>query len=334
MVEDVFRSISTPQYAISDSGTLVYMPGSSTTGSTVQRMLVWVDRNGKEEPLATPPNVYRHPKISPDGTRVALTVGGNDADIWIWDLVRKTMIRLTFDKKYNHFPLWTPDGKRIAYLSMREGGGINWKAADGTGVDEKLASSPDRALIPWSWSSDGKTLVMEEYFVGKYDIEMLSMEGDHARNPLLQHEKYSELQPQISPDGRWMAYLSDESGQMEVCVRPFPEVNKGLWQVSTGGGAAPLWSPNGRDLFRLGGDSVMAVSVQTGPTFSPGTPKANFRSTYVGLTSGTPWDISPDGKQFLMMKELGPRASAFGAPPEISIVLNWFEELKQRVPGK
>ena len=147
---------------------------------------------------------------------------------------------------------------------------------------------------------------MEETSDGsKYDIGMLSVEGDRSRKPLLQHERYNEMRPQISPDGRWMAYMSNESGQNEIYVRPFPEVNKGRWQVSTGSGNSPLWSPNGRELFYLSSDSVMAVAVQTEPTFSLGTPKALFRLTYAGVssTTGMPWDISADGKRFLRMKE-------------------------------
>jgi serine/threonine-protein kinase len=265
---------------------------------------------------------------------VALTIAATGGtDIWIWDLVRKTMTRLTFEKNNNN-SLWTPDGKRIVYLSMREGGsGVYWKAADGTGEDEKLASASDRVLCPGSWSRDGKNLVMTEMSSSyKFDIGMLSMEGDRARKPLLQHDKYSEIGPLISPDGRWMAYTSDESGQNEVYVRPFPDVNKGKWQVSTSGGDNPLWSPNGRELFYHSSDSVMAVSVETGPAFSLGTPKALFRGTYVGLVSDAGWDISPDGKRFLMMKEPQSTTAAGGATMKINIVLNWFEELKQRVP--
>jgi serine/threonine-protein kinase len=336
IVEGVYRTFL-PQYAVSDSGTLDYVPGATVAAALPQRTLVWVDRNGKEEPISAPSNGYNHPKISPDGTRVAVTIGiAGDSDIWIWDLVRKTMTRLTFEKN-NEYSLWTPDGKRIVYCSHRGEGGhgdVYWKTADGTGEDEKLASVPDRGLRPWSLSSDGKTLVMEEYLSGKMDIGMLSMEGDRKYRPLLQHEKYSEGRPQISPDGRWMAYMSDESGQNEVYVRPFPEVSNGRWQVSTGSGNSPLWSPNGRELLYLSSDSVMAVAVQTEPTFSLGTPKALFRLTYVGVssTTGMPWEISPDSKRFLMLKEAG--SSAGGGPQKINIVLNWFEELKQRVPVK
>jgi serine/threonine protein kinase len=336
IVEGVFRTFG-PQYAISDSGTLAYIPGTSGAG-TPGRTLVWVDRQGKEEPLTAPPKDYMYPKISPDGTRVALTIASPNMDIWIWDLIRKTLTRLTFDEKAEIQSIWTPDGKRIVFASGNSGtNDICWKAADGTGEVKKLGSVPDRTLLPWSFSSDGKNLVMVEIVGGGFDIGIMSMEGDHARKTLLQHEKFVQVQPKISPDGRWMAYTSTESGSEEVYVRPFPEVDKGRWQVSTSGGSSPLWSPNGRELFYLGNEnSVMTTAVETAPTFSLGTPKILFRHTNVGpsTTSGTPWDISPDGKRFLMMKAPGSSASAAPGPRRINIVLNWFEELKQRVPVK
>jgi eukaryotic-like serine/threonine-protein kinase len=339
IVENVFRYGSAPQYAVSNSGTLVYMP-DITGVLTPGRTLVWVDRNGKEEPIAAPPNFYGLPKISPDGTRLALTVhDGVNYSIFIWNFVRETLTRLTFDEGSEYQSVWTPDGKRIVYASSRAG--VCWRQADGTGEAEQLASLPDRVLLPWSFSSDGKTLVSVEAVGGaRLDIGMMSMEGDHARKPLLQ-EKHAEVQPKISPDGRWMAYASTESDQnTEVYVRPFPDVDRGIWQVSTGGGSSPLWSPDGRELFYLSNDnSVMAGAVETKPTFSYGTPKSLFRSIYAGVSvsSGTPWDIAPDGKRFLMLKPPAPtdKASTAGVPrPKINIVLNWIEELKQRVPIK
>jgi serine/threonine-protein kinase len=338
VVEGVWRSSAsyTPQYTISDSGTLVYIPG--TTGTAAGgRTLVWVDRAGKEEPITAPPNAYGDPRISPDGTSVALTVRRNteDTDIWIWDLVRKTMTRLTFDTNYNRFPLWTSDGKRIAFLSNREGGYKTcWKAADGTGKEEILGDG-----IPASWSSDGKTLVTTEYIVpDRFGIAALSMEGDRKYRPLLR-EKYNEVEPQISPDGRWMAYASNESGQYEVYMRPFPEVDKGKWQISTSGGTAPIWSRDGRELFYRSRDAVMMVSVKTEPTLRLETPKTLFHGTHVssdirGGGEVTPWDISPDGKRFLMMKEVGSNVSEAGGPRKINIVVNWIDELKRRVPVK
>jgi len=218
---------------------------------------------------------------------------------------------------------------------------VYWKAADGTGGVEKLVSAPDRALFPFSFSSDGKTLVMAELVtMAHFEIGILSMEGERTRKPLLRTE-YIESLPQISPDGQWMAYVSNESTGVpmkdEVYVRPFPDVNKGKWQVSTSGGSGVLWSPDGRELFYISRDnSVMAVAVETKPTLSFGTPKILFRSTNLGPTasSGITWDIAPDGKRFLMIKEPQPTPSASSGPRKINIVLNWTEELKQRVPAK
>jgi serine/threonine-protein kinase len=179
-------------------------------------------------------------------------------------------------------------------------------------------------------------MVLGEYMndTQSLDIGVLSMEGDHKWSPLLK-EKYGECQPRISPDGRWIAYVSNESGEGEIYVRPFPEVNKGRQQVSTGGGGNPLWSPDDRELFYRSGDAVMAVGVKTKPVLGMETPKVLFRGAYV--TAGgvvSTWDISPDGKRFLMIKDPNPAATVAGRPRKISVVVNWFEELKRRVPTK
>jgi eukaryotic-like serine/threonine-protein kinase len=191
-----------------------------------------------------------------------------------------------------------------------------------------------------SWSADGKMLVTQEVYEGaKADIGTLSMGRDSTRNLLLK-EDYSEHQPRVSPDGRWLAYCSNESGNHEIYVRPFPEVDKGRWQISTDGGNCPLWSPDGRELFYLFGDkiveAVVRVAVETQPTFKSGQPEILFRGTYVGFLSGDiPWDIHPDGKRFLMIKspQTAPSPEA-ASRPRIVVILNWSEELKQRVPGK
>jgi serine/threonine-protein kinase len=325
--------------AVSDAGTLAYVPGATSGAGETGRSLVWVNREGKEEPLGAPLNQYRHPNISPDGTRVAVTIGGENPDVWIWDSIRKTLTRLTFDKGNDLQSIWTPDGKRILYASTREGPlqSLYWKAADGTGAIEKVGSLPDRALLPWCWADGGKTIIMLETDFGtKWDIGMMSMEGDRARKPLL-NEDPMELNPKISPDGKYMAYGSTESGEMEVYVRLFPEVNKGKWQVSTSGGNSPLWSPDGRELFNFTEDNtVMAVAVETKPAFNLGTPGKLFAGSFVnGVGEGTPWDIHPDGKRFLMMKPPGVAPTAGAASrPKITVVVNWLEELKKRVPVK
>jgi serine/threonine protein kinase len=337
--------------AFSDSGTYVYVPRTAGAGGSAappKRTLVWVDRGGKEEPLGAEPNDYRQCRISPDGTKVALTVriDGN-RDIRIWDTVRKNLMRLTFNEAADINPLWTPDGQRVVFNSNSGGASsIFGKKADGTGEVEKIGSAPDRMLFPWSWSGDGNTLVLSEFSFAPpgMDIGTLSMEGDRQRKGLLQ-EEHAETDPRVSPDGRWMAYATNESGREEIYVRPFPDAESGgRWQVSTDGGNSPLWSPEGRELFYRNGDAAMAVPVETDPAFSPGNPELLFRGTYyindipsLQITL-TPWDIHPDGRRFLMIKpaaETGgesPAESATEGPRKIIIVTNWFEELKQKAP--
>jgi serine/threonine-protein kinase len=340
--------------AISNSGTLVYVPqprispvpkgATATVATSSGRTLVWVDRQGKEEALGADADAYSSLRISPDGTRVALTIktSGNQ-DIWIWDIVRKNMTRLTFDKADDSGPIWTPDGKRIVFHSRRGGvlGGVYWKSADGIGEDELLASKPDRPIYPGSFSPDGKILAVTEISLAPLgvDIGMLSMEGRREIKGLIQ-EKYNEDQPQISPNGRYVAYQSDDSGKGEIYVCSLPDVNKGKWQVSSSGGGSPLWSPDGRELFYRSGDATMAVDIETEPTFKRGNPKTLFRGTYLSDTFltivKTPWDIHPNGKKFLMIKPATSTGAAPTAalPRKINIVLNWFEELKARVPVK
>ncbi|MBP1624597.1 MAG: serine/threonine protein kinase, partial [Acidobacteria bacterium] len=266
VIEGVVR-LTAPLYAISESGTMMYVPGATSAPAT-GRSLVWVDRTGKEEEIPAPRNDYMFPKLSPDGTRVALTLSANNHyDIYIWDFVRKTMTRLTFSKEGAGAAgaIWSPDGKRIVFIAEQQGNmDLYGKAADGTGKDEKLLSVPGRSIIPYSWSTDGKTLATSEVEghpmrSGKWDIGIVSLEGKPTRKPLFQ-EEYVETQPQISPDGRWLAYYTNESGPQalgHVYVRPFPEVDKGKWQVSTNGGSCPRWSPDGKELFYLSRENSM-----------------------------------------------------------------------------
>jgi Tol biopolymer transport system component len=328
---------------VSDAGTLVYVPQSSGTAETVPATssgstLVWMNREGKEDALSAPSNWYHFPAISPDGTKVALSpLIPPGLDIYIWDLTRETLRRLTFGEGNNSLPIWTPDGKRIIFTSDREGNrGIYWKAADGTGEVEKLVSVPDKNLFAYCLSKDGKTLVVVETDSDykKSDIGIVSMEGDHAVKLLLK-EPHNETNPSISPDGKYMAYLSNEPGGAGIYVCPFPEVSKGKWQISGSDAEFARWSPDGRELYYNTKDAIMAVSVETEPSLKPGKTRKLFRAHLESSAGTSPsWDISPDGKRFLIVK--WPERSG-AAPPastlrKMVVVLNWFEELKQKVP--
>ena len=336
MIEDVLHGSYHSQYAVSDSGMLIYVPGTMHAGGTGST-LVWVDRKGKPTPIAAPPDSYLFPKISPDGKRVALTVQDSSSGsyISIWDLVGNNMNRLTFDDARYILPLWSPDGKRIAFSMSGEKGSVYWKAADGTGTDELLVSGVGFYIGPRSWGRNGKSLIFMEQNLGRGDIGEIMIEGDRVKKPLLNEKKHSEVDPQISPDGQWMAYASNESGQYEVYVCPYPEVKGGKWKVSTGGGVWPLWSPDGQELFYRSYDAYMAVSVKTAPSFSKETPRTLFRGAYASLSAVSQlsnWDIDRDGKRFLMIKP--PEATTGESPAEgprrISIIVNWFEKLKER----
>ena len=318
------------EFRLSANGSLLYVTGDPSAAS---RTLVWVDRQGREEPLAAPPRRYLYPRLSPDGTRVALDVRDQELDIWIWDLTRGgPLTRFTFDAAQDQYPVWTPDATRVVFSSQADGEpSLYWKAADGTGTVERLSES-GTARAGYSFSPDGESLVFREARPdGGRDLRVLSLAGDRGVETLLGTE-FSEGNGEISRDGRWIAYESNQSGQMEVYVRPFPDVDGGgQWQISTGGGTQPLWASDGRELFYRHGGEVMAVSVQTEPSFTPGTPEVMFEGDYVLGAAGRNYDVSPDGLLFLMIKE-GGGAEDTSAPSQIILVKNWFEELRRLVP--
>jgi serine/threonine protein kinase len=336
-------AISPLQCAFSDSGTLVYIPGGVSGVQSNRYTLVWVDRSGNEETISAPPRDYIHPRISPDGNSVAFSLGtGENRDIWIWDFVREIMTRLTINESNENTPLWTPDGQQIVFASDREGmDDVYLQRADGTNNVERLVSEPVISIWPQSWSSDGKTLITSDWNAqGGLNIGALLIDGDRERTFLLQ-EDYAETQPRVSPDGRWMAYVSSESGESHIYIRPFPDLNQGKKQVSASAGKSPLWSPDSRELFYRGigpdAGAVLAVSLESEPTLKLGNPKILFRGSYAmntNLGGVYYWDIHPNGKKFLMIKPPGTPddESVTDNPRKINIVLNWLEELKQRVP--
>jgi serine/threonine-protein kinase len=319
-------------FAVATDGTLVYVDVPGRLGANA-RTLVWVDRTGKEEPVAAPPRAYEHPRLSPDGTRVALFSNDQEDDLWIWDLGRATLTRLTLDPGQAYFPLWTPNGRRIIFSSNR-GGQFNlwWQAADGTGASERLTTSPN-AQFPTGITPDGTAVV---FFEGKMtmgpDLLQLALDGTRKVTPLLQ-TKFDEQNGIVSPDGRWLAYESNSSGPTEIYVRPFPNVGGGQWQVSTAGGRQPLWARSGKELFYFGSDStLLRVPVEaSGATLNAGTPMKLFEGRYyTGVGIGRAYDVSPDGQRFLMIKATG--ADATAAPPQLIVVQHWTEELKRLVP--
>ena len=309
------------QYSISSTGSLVYVSGGSQAN---QSGLVWVSRDGKEQPLAAPPRAYRSPHISPDGRKVAVD---QDHQVWVYELARDTMTRLTFEGTQNAFPVWIPDSSRIAFQSNKDGPtSVFWQKADGSGGLEKLTSS-EYIRFPTSWSADGQLLSFGEINpTTGYDIWVLDMK-DRKAVPFLRTPFY-EI-GSLSPDGRWMAYTSNESGRPEVYVQPYPGPG-GKWQISTDGGMDVRWSANGRELTYRNGDKMMAVDITTQPAFSAGKPKMLFEGPY---TPSSPnfsyYDVSADGQRFLMLK---PVEQAQGVT-QINVVQNWFEELKRRVPA-
>jgi serine/threonine-protein kinase len=267
---------------------------------------------------------------------VALDVRDQENDIWVWDLGRATLTRLTFDRGLDSFPVWTRDGRRIAFSSTRgvaAGSNLYWQTADGTGTVERLRESAEpNTQFPTSFSPDGTRLLFVEFgSTTGADIGILPLEGERRATPLLQTTA-QEGYARVSPDGRWVAYESNESGRNEIYVRPFPEVNGGRWQVSTAGGFDPLWGRDGRELFYfVASGTVMATPIQpgTGATFAAGNPRVVFDGRYVEQG----YDVSPDGQRFLMIKDARPTGE--GPPPsQFIVVQNWLEELKRLVPTK
>jgi serine/threonine-protein kinase len=314
------------QYSISATGSLVYVSGGA---QSAQSKLVWVNRNGAEQPLAATARAYSSPRLSPDGRQVAVGIVEQETQVWLYDLSRETLTRLTFEGSTNNNSVWTPDGKRIAFSSNKEGpSNVFWQLADGSGGRERL--TPGQYVhIPISWSPDGQLLAfIEANPTTQRDIWVLRM-GDRKAQPFLQ-TPFDESVPLFSPDGRWLAYISNESGRYEIYVQPYPGPG-GKSQISTDGGTEPAWNPNGRELFYRSGDKMMAVDIATQPSFAAGKPRMLFEGQYVRTpATATNYDVSPDGQRFLMLK---PSDQALAVPTQINVVLNWFEELKRRAPS-
>ena len=326
VLEGVLQSLSSggAQYSFSATGSLVYVSGGV---QSAQSKLVWVNRNGAEQSLAAPSHAYLEPRLSPDGRRVAVAIQEQETQVWVYDLSRETLSRFTFGGNYNIQPVWTPNGKRIAFESNKEGvPNLFWQLADGSGGPERLTTG-EYLQAPHSWSPDGQLLTFIEVNpTTQRDIWVLRL-SDRKAQPFLRGP-FNKGGPRFSPDGRLLAYISEESGRFEIYVQPYPGPG-GKWQISTEGGTEPVWNPNGRELFYREGDKMMAVDITTQPDFAAGKPRMLFEGQYQPAPVTTPnYDVSPDGQRFLMLKP----SEQGAAPTQINVVLNWFEELKQKVP--
>jgi serine/threonine protein kinase/Tol biopolymer transport system component len=326
----------TAEFDVSADGTLVYATGGA--GVAPARTLVWVDREGREEPIGVPPRSYVHPSVSPDGARLAVDILDQENDIWVWDFNRRTLLRVSSDPGLDQTPAWLPDSQRLLYSSQASGVfSVVRQSADGTDTVERLATTANPTRLS-SVSADGRHAFMwEARAASATDIMVLDPSLPRSETRPLLESKFAERNAELSPNGRWLAYDSNDAGPLQVYVRPFPEVGRERRQVSNAGGYGPRWSRDGKELFYLAADgTLMSVQVGSGTTWNPGPPvpivKASdsyFRAStsFVGRT----YDVSPDGKRFLRVKN--PSGQAAGSPANIVVVRNWIEEVKARVPA-
>jgi serine/threonine-protein kinase len=329
---------------VAGNGTLVYVPGSAVQLGGIQRSLVWVGRDGREEPVANVPlRTYVYPRLSPDGTQIALDIRDQDQDIWIWSFQRQTLTRFTFDAALDAQPVWTPDGRRLIWISQRPLN-IYWQASDGTGTRERLTSGSFEQR-PSTVTPDGTRLLFAEdntpgVATGtSRDLFVLPLTGDRKPTRLMQ-TTFDERNGEVSPDGRWLAYQSNESGQFQIFVRPFPAVDTGRWQLSSAGGQQPEWARNGRELFYLGSDgALMTVSVTTtsgSGGFTASTPVKLLEPRYYTAAGennlGRTYDVSPDGRRFLMIKDVGNDQAT--VQRNLVVVQHFDEMLNRLVPTK
>ncbi|MGD0437088.1 MAG: protein kinase [Bryobacteraceae bacterium] len=314
------------------NGTLVYRKASAG-GRSGMRIIQWIDSAGRKEPLAAKPGIYEGLWLSPDGKRAALLISeGGRQDVWVYDLQRDAMTRLTFGDASYSPPIWSPDGRYVVFGAF--GRGIYWTRADGAGQPRQLIESKE-FQIPWSISSDGKRLA---YFLtrGSARIWTLPLEDQGGQWKAGKPEqflesKYSEMDPNFSPDGRWLAYVSNESGKYEVYVRTFPASASGggKWQVSNNGGAGPLWSKQGHELVYKMGDQLMSVRYAVnGDSFVPEKPRV-----WIDKLGGTDYyDLAPDGKRVAVLTPVD-TPEAPKPDHEVTFLFNFFDELRRRVPG-
>jgi Tol biopolymer transport system component len=294
----------------------------------------WVDPTGRREPLRAKSGVYQDQSLSPDGKRAALTAGeGGDQDVWAYEPQRDAMTRLSFGGGPYENPTWSPDGR---YVVFGAGNGIVQARADSSSQPQALTQSKV-TLFPSSFTPDGKRLAYNDFGAGKSQIWTVPVEDQRGQLKAGKPEQFlksgfNDYAQAFSPDGRWLAYASDESGKVEVYVRAFPPPSSGQgakWQISNGGGTNARWSPNGHDLFYRSGDRIMAASYTVkGESFMAEMPRL-----WIAKLGGLAWDVAPDGKRVLVLTPVE-SAEALKQEHEVVFLENFFDYLRQHVPSK
>ncbi|HEV3214821.1 MAG TPA: protein kinase [Vicinamibacterales bacterium] len=324
------------QVEVSDTGTLVYLPGGEY-GSAAP--LEWLTRDGKTTPIRATPATWNGVQISPDGRRLAFSLTDTaNTDVWTYDTARDALTRFTLDPGVNRNPVWTPDGRRLVYAASRGGTVTNlyWQRADGSGDATRLTTSPN-PQYSGSWHPSGRVLAFSETRpqTGP-DLLVMPIEGDEASGwkpgtpTVFLGGPFTEQQPRFSPDGRWLAYESDESGAFEIYVRPFPGPG-GKWQISTAGGTSAVWSRVRHELLYLAPDGrIMGVQyTATGDAFQAEKPRIwSETPIQVRPNIGVSFDLHPDGERVAT----APLTEATAGPTHVTLIFNFFDELRRLAP--
>ena len=325
------------QFSFSNTGNLVYIGGHSGFTNV---SIYWMDHDGKFLPLRETAGGFANPAFSPDGKRLALEIReGSKSDVWVYEWERDTLTRLTLAGEINGSPVWTPDGQRIVYSSQQKDGlsSLWWMRADGAGDAQRLVESKN-SQYAGSWRPDGKVLAFRQDNTGTgLDIMTISVEGDEKSGwkpgepkPFV-NSAFNEMTPAFSPDGRWLAYMSNESGSYELYVRPFPGPG-GKWQISTAGGGYPKWSRNGKELFYQTMDNkIMVVTyIASGDSFHADKPQPWSPGQFTSLGANYTFDLHPDGKRIAVLKAPGTEQAAL--VNKVSFIFNFFDEIRRKLP--